>query len=706
MRSKGLPLCAALSLLVACEGQIDSPSLRVSRGNGDPSNTGGSSSASQAGTSSSTSGSSATGGRSDDPNEPLGFEPLPPASYLTKVKSMLTGRAPTAEELASVTTDPSALKRLIAEWQQTPDYEARLRDFFTMAFQQGEVTAEQILNVTPYEQAAIDERVIQSMRESFGRTAVQLVKEKRPFTEVLTTRRFMVTPALLVAMTWLDERTAGDGGGGADALSDKLGAGAKYTMQADRQIPLADSANPGHADYLTFYAPQVAAASADCRKPVVVDTQNRLTLYTNTTGETLMRWLLGQQLSQGFCSYQGKSILSQSDFDTWRMVTFRQPKAGEETTWVYEVPKHRNAEEIVMRRPMVGFYTTPAFLYTWQTNTSNQARVTANQTLIVAVGRNFDGTLGATPASPAAIASEHAKPGSDCYNCHVTMDPMRQFFRNTYSYNWTPQTDSKITALPGVYAFDGDSHIGQGIADLGESLGQNKRFASGWVHKLCTWATGAACDPSGSNLEEPSDPELVRLIDRFNSSNYDFNDLVQELFSSPLVTYASATKTTDTLGPTHAIEKRAQLCQKWDQRLGLTDACGLGALPSTTTGDPVKTIATVLPSDQYSRGQTMPTLSNDPGLFFFAGIENICSTLAARVVGDGAAKFKTADAEAAMQSMVTDVMSLLPPRDTAALTILREHRQAVLAKGNRELDALRSTFVLACSSAPAVGQGL
>ena len=46
-------------------------------------------------------------------------------------------------------------------------------------------------------------------------------------------------------------------------------------------------------------------------------------------------------------------------------------------------PTLRNATELTLSLPRVGFYTTPAFLALWNTNDSNQHRVTANQTLLV-----------------------------------------------------------------------------------------------------------------------------------------------------------------------------------------------------------------------------------------------------------------------------------------------------------------------------------
>lgn len=633
------------------------------------------------------------------------FQALAPAAYLAKVKGLLTGLEVSQSELEEVTRDPAQLKALIATWQALPEYEMRMRDFFTMAFQQGDVTAEMVLNVTAYEQGPLDPRVLQNMRESFARTAMELVKEGQPFTSVLTTNRFMLTPALMMAMAWLDERQAGDGGFNSDALNDLLGPNAAYTVEGDTQIPIEQSTDPTNANYLKFYSPQLAAATGDCHNSFVVDKDNRLTLYTATLGETLMAFFMGNKQQRGFCVYpSGPGMLAASDFTTWRMMKIRQPNPGEKQTWMYELPKFRSGTELVLPKPRVGFYTTPAFLYTWQTNTSNQARVTANQTLIAAVGQAFDGVLGATPVSDIAVAKDHAKPGSDCYNCHIYMDPMRRYFRSTYSYYWDIQTDPNETKNPGVFAFNGRSHMGTGIADLGASLAADSHFATGWVHKLCTWANGAVCDPSGSNKTEPTDPEFLRITQAFKASNYSFNTLVQELFSSPLVTYAASTKSTEN-GVALSITKKAELCEIWDNRLGLADSCGLQALPSTSTGDPVKTIATVLPSDSYSRGQTVPTLANDPGLFFYSGVENICTALASRAVDTAAGMYQSKSSTSAIADMAHHLIGLLPPRDAGAIQILGDHYQAALSSGADASSALKSTFILACMSPTIVSVG-
>jgi len=62
-------------------------------------------------------------------------------SSLAKVKALLTGGAPTAEERANVTADPAALRGLIEAWLETPAFEEKLRTFLQTALQQDFVGA-------------------------------------------------------------------------------------------------------------------------------------------------------------------------------------------------------------------------------------------------------------------------------------------------------------------------------------------------------------------------------------------------------------------------------------------------------------------------------------------------------------------------------------------------------------------------------------
>ena len=103
---------------------------------------------------------------------------------------------------------------------------------------------------------------------------------------------------------------------------------------------------------------------------------------------------------------------------------------------------------MVVTLPRAGFFTTPAFFANWQTNGSNQHRVTMNQTLIVALGKSFDGNGSTVPISENGLDEEHASDPA-CYACHRTLDPMRQFFRQSFTIQYGQQTDAGVIAQNG-----------------------------------------------------------------------------------------------------------------------------------------------------------------------------------------------------------------------------------------------------------------
>ena len=109
-----------------------------------------------------------------DPDAGPVFTPLAVTSAVAKVKLLLVGAPPTNEEVAAVAADQSSLKGLVDQWQQLPQAEAKMRSFFATAFQQTQVVQEDFADQGA---DADDARVLQGLRESFARTAIQLIKE-------------------------------------------------------------------------------------------------------------------------------------------------------------------------------------------------------------------------------------------------------------------------------------------------------------------------------------------------------------------------------------------------------------------------------------------------------------------------------------------------------------------------------------------------
>jgi hypothetical protein len=639
------------------------------------------------------------------------IEPVSVAASLTKVKGLLTGLPPTDAEVEAVQADPRALRGLVEKWIATPQHTAKLLAFFSNAFQQSQAVSADFSDQLGAAQGRLDARLLANLRESFARTALQLVQEGQPFTSTLTTRRFMLTPRLMTLYAYLDAIQVNDSGGSVDLFA-KANPGFSFTLTAKAgAIPLSETLAPSSSHYMVFYAPQLAGTPYDAQCP-----QDPI-VYNGGTGQPSVSaalYLVMQGTPPSFNVPIGggknhscrpppfpatSQLLTVADSRDWHMVEIVQANPGQGTSSVLDLTNFRTGGNLLLRMPRVGFFTTPSFLAEWNTNDSNQARVTANQTLIVALGHGISPQNATLPPSIASVDQTHAPQGTACFACHQSLDPMRQFFRQQYSFYFHPQTSQAEISQPGSFGFRGVSLSGSSIFDLASQLAGHPDFAGSWVQKLCTWANSARCDES--------DGEFARIAALFADSNYDWKTLVLTVFSSPLVTYLAPTKTVSQGGQVFPVSRRDHLCAALSNRLGITDACGLDV--NTVVPQDLKAvqfIAGVLPSDAYSRGAEEPVLTNDPNLFFRTGMENICAVFAARLIDAGAGtRWSSASPDAALADFVHTLMGVGARRDAAPLSILNGHMAAARAAGLSASDALKSTFVLACLSPSVTGIG-
>ena len=417
----------------------------------------------------------------------------------------------------------------------------------------------------------------------------------------------------------------------------------------------------------TSGTPRASAAHQD---PIV---------YSKAGADTLHHLMYGGLLADKgtSCQQYGGSAtagqLTASDFNTWKMVNIRAPAQGESPTAFYDLATLRSASELVLTVPRVGFFTTPAFFANWQTNTSNQMRVTMNQTLIVATGAAVDGTDTTQPTTTPGLDTVHAGAGA-CFGCHQTLDPTRSILASTYSWNYHRQADPAFSGQKGLFAFEGVVQPVSGMSELGTLLASHPLFAQAWAQKLCYYANSASC--------EPADPEFERVVGVFKSSGYSWETLVRELLASPLTTNATPTRTRMNQGAVIAVSRRDHLCAALNARLGFADVCALDPMASKAAmRTAIPEIVSGLPSDGYGRGAVAPVLPNQPTLFYRAGTENICEAAAAMVI-DVAAKnqmpnvkqWSSAQPDAAIADFVQDLMALTPsdPRSGPAHEILEE----------------------------------
>jgi hypothetical protein len=477
-----------------------------------------------------------------------------------------------------------------------------------------------------------------------------------------------------------------------------LNAGKNITVTST-VIPFSQSIDPTNANYLHFTDPNIMT---ECGvDPLVIP----------AAGNAIYQIIVGGRLNDNSltCTANFTPVLTAADYADWHSVTIRPPKTaqGEKATWFYDLPTLRAAGQnlLLLNRPYVGFFTTPAFFANWQTNDSNEMRVTTNQTLIVATGTQIDGTDTTTPSSTPGLDTAHANQAA-CTYCHQTLDPTRSIFSATFSWNYGKQLDGTWSGQKGLFAYRGVVTPVSTIYDLGTVLSTHPLLASGWVQKLCYYVNSQAC--------EDTDPEYQRLVTLFQTQGYSWDKMVKALVTSPLTTHASATQTATDTGAAVAVARRDHLCAAWNARFGLADVCGLDVtLPSPLSGT-ARQVVPGLPSDGYSRGATAPVLPNDPTLFYRAGIENLCQGLATLLIDNanapaGAKTWQSANPTPAIADFVSLVAGLpaSDPRAAGLSTILTQHfNDAKATSGITAKSALQSTFMAACMAPSASAVGL
>lgn len=627
------------------------------------------------------------------------FAPVDSSSYLRKVKALMTGAAASPQELAQLQADPGAMRQLVNQWFDTPVFEQKMRNFFELAFQQRNFGANDfadqfaLANIRNREGAL--ERVMQNARESFARTAWTLVKEGKPFTETMTTRRFQMTTALMYTMAYHDERHVDNKRSYFHRRIETNAPGFNFdTLTVHRtgpEIPLAESTDPSSPNFMHF------RADFSCPNNPATVTIGR----ERTVGLNLFEFMLGFFRSNTCGNAKNVGVrFSDSDFNDWRWVTVRHPNAGEETTVFYDVIGLRNATELVLHTPRVGFFSTMAFFANWPTNEDNEHRVTANQALIVALGRSFDGEDTIAPGNDLSLDKAHADPTTSCYSCHVTLDPMRQVFRQAYAYHGHDQDDPAFINSPGEFAVDGVRADINSIEALGNTLTTHPRLPRAWVHKLCYYANAVACSDD--------DPEVDRIANAFSASGFDFRTLIVELFSSPLVTHAQASESATQNGTGVGIARRFHWCTTLGKRLEMPTLCD-GGPGNNNQRRRLSRILDALPDDDYARGNVAPIAVSDTSLFFRSATQNTCISIASYVVDAGTTPlFSSTEPDAAIATLVNTLMALPSgdPREADAHQILKEHFDAALLDTNNAKTALESTFVLACTAPSTISTGL
>lgn len=682
------------------------------------------------------------------------FDMKTAVTAVRKVKNLLTGLAPSDSDVAMLTASGAAgLQRLIDTWITDPASQPFFRDkmifFLRNTFEQTGFTPTEDFKPQLLENGGFDfgpfgvnavgddafARLVQNLQDSFALTAWQLVSEGRPFTETLTTTRYMMTTGL--KSLYLQIEMPNDQ---PYAFFNRFSNAQPLAWKVDysgNPISLEDTLNPSSPNYMVFddqppvnqspFGLRGGGMFQTCRGGTAKDANGAAVTMAPLNGYAqLFQRMLGftpryPYAAQPTCwEHAAKPYFTAEDMSDWQWVTVRAQKAGEPYLQPYDLPTLRKTTELGLKLPRIGFYTTPAFLALWSTNDSNQHRVTANQTLLVALGYSFTSESSITPLSTAGLDSGHAVNGSECYGCHKSLDPMRQFWGNQLDFNdrndfptrgfMMTAANPRPAAPGGVFAFGDVNLMGTSMLDFGPLLAKvsdgtgNKplnQFALAITQKLCFYANSTACDTS--------DPEFRRVVLAFQDSNFSFLTLVKELFASPLVTGSAATTTFAAGAMPVSISRRDHFCAALSNRLGRPDLCALtAALPSPAQAATAK-IASSVAADAFSRGSESPITPSDPTLFYRAASEMLCENIAVQVV-DAMTNtiWSSTTPMTAIPDMVDKVMGypVSHPSRAQATQILQDHYNSVMMQTRNAGTALRSAFVLACESPTSVSCGL
>ncbi len=662
-----------------------------------------------------------------------GYEPMPVEGYVAKTKMLLTGVPVTNEDLVAVRADPAALRDLLRQWLATDEGRAKLRGFFSVAFQQGDNT-NNLQSITdtmnggyfrasgagPDHVVGFGTLAAENFKESFARTAVYYMENNLSFADLMQTDTYMMTSAMALVLGHREMVSRGNDGR-INATPGRAYPPLKFVR--GQAISIDESLDPASPNFWTFATDAYPGWWPDC-----IAGNEFTTTITTTDGN-------GDQLSVavnnisglgatiaaadivGCASGQTNAVqlglveggaappIGLASFYDWKMTKVIQ--ADQDYMGIEALTAFRKNQPLVLRTPRVGFYTTPAFLALWQTNDANSFRVTANQSLIAGLGMAFapNENIVVTPEQVEALDEEHVDPTSPCFGCHQSLDPMRQIFLSEFNVFNSIQTDAEERAKTAHFAFAGSNEALGSLADLGRVIAANPGFAEAWVQKLCFFANSQACPTDSQQFKD--------LALGFETSGFNFGELVVDLFSSPLVTGTSCVANDDGdavgTGDIASISRRDHFCAALANRTGIANICSLSEDAVTKPFNyKFFNLVRSFSADAFPRGSQTPLTVSEPGMIPRIMQENFCKETAQsdRVVGDGAV-FDSALGSAGVVTLVTRLMGLPPedPRHAEAVQLLTEHFESAKATSN-DRTAMQSTFIVACMAPSLIGVGL
>ncbi|MEM6533934.1 MAG: hypothetical protein AAF654_15035 [Myxococcota bacterium] len=573
------------------------------------------------------------------PGEPVDRDPPVLGDAFTvasRVKYLIDGGPLTNQELQAVTAADGTilnaeLEDLVEEWMWTTDSDGNripTDSFFEKRRQFLELTLQQRPTSSRYfYQLRNASSISANLRESFVRTAERIIDNEEDFRSIANTNRWEVTTGVLMALTLTDH----------NVILNSSRVPEKSFFGNNINNLYGAEGNPRHLnrenDVTDWRTVTLITESSDVSATIPVDALDPAVCGLVREAEPI-------------------SGLIPRDNDEpriydWTIMhpgTERYPRGDEvvEEQDVYEacIAEHtqyvrsiRDGDYLKLRAPRVGFFTTPAFFATWETNADNQFRVTVNQAMIVGAGRFFspgDSTPVNTDLS--AIDLVQFPVTSECYGCHKNLDRMRTAFTAVYDGVYSRHHVPSESVPTPDFTFQGQSVAVSSLTEWADALASHPEFGRAWVLKVCQWATGVVCDPNSEGV--------LQLAAEFESSGYRLNELLKRFFSSQLMSDTSFEEGTRRPGAQVGLARKGHFCHSMRTRLlrvnetrdnvsgqnsSAADVCELNA---------VESLSGSIPNDQFTRGTVE---LNQPKLFgalTAVAFEGLCTKSANALVED------------------------------------------------------------------------
>ena len=208
-----------------------------------------------------------------------------------------------------------------------------------------------------------------NIQESFARTAMEIVKSGRPFSEVITTERYQMTTALMMFHAFLEQRYVNDRNQLRQVAMPEVTRFTIYRNAADAPSP-ADALDPNNARFMHFYTPGFDDLclpnnqnTFDVDQAAFGGNDEIYYIFSQIVGRPERVFNRGANNScRSVNNVRTTPILTRSDFSDWREVRFRRVNGNDALTRFYNLDALRSANELAVRSERLGFFTTLGFL--------------------------------------------------------------------------------------------------------------------------------------------------------------------------------------------------------------------------------------------------------------------------------------------------------------------------------------------------------